>query len=306
MKYKLNRKLIPIRSEDEIGENEILVEVLTLGEFDEKYKGTYHHELLMDSMEHVQYSKVEILRSCTIGTILIPDKQDLIEKEFGFGFYIHKKHLVFIDDTQRIARIAARLPEIKAFDTTLEARFFIELLEFLINDDVLYLQRYEDKLVQVEEELMDHELEDFHEDILRYRREIMTLNGYYQQLSEMLQMMSENKNGLFNAEDCRILRVIANRADRLYDNTKMLREYTGQLREMYQSQIDIMQNKTMRILTVVTTIFMPLTLIAGWYGMNFRYMPELMSKYGYPGVIIFSILVVIIEIIYFKRKKWFD
>ena len=306
MKYKLNRKLIPIRNEEEIGENEIMVEVLTLGEFDEKYKGTYHHELLMDSMEHVQYSKVEILRSCTIGTILIPDKQDLIEKEFGFGFYIHKKHLVFIDDTQRIARIAARLPEIKAFDTTLEARFFIELLEFLINDDVLYLQRYEDKLVQVEEELMDHELEDFHEDILRYRREIMTLNGYYQQLSEMLQMMSENKNGLFNAEDCRILRVIANRADRLYDNTKMLREYTGQLREMYQSQIDIMQNKTMRILTVVTTIFMPLTLIAGWYGMNFRYMPELMSKYGYPGVIIFSILVVIIEIIYFKRKKWFD
>ena len=306
MKYKLNRKLIPINNEDEIGENEILVEVLTLGEFDEKYKGTYHHELLMDSMEHVQFSKVEILRSCTIGTILIPDKQDLIEKEFGFGFYIHKKHLVFIDDTQRIARIAARLPEIKAFDTTLEARFFIELLEFLINDDVLYLQRYEDKLVQVEEELMEHELEDFHEDILRYRREIMTLNGYYQQLSEMLQMMSENKNGLFNTEDCRILRVIANRADRLYDNTKMLREYTGQLREMYQSQIDIMQNKTMRILTVVTTIFMPLTLIAGWYGMNFKYMPELMSKYGYPGVIIFSILVVIIEIIYFKRKKWFD
>ena len=240
MKYKLNRKLIPIENEGEIDENEILVEVLTLGEFDEKYKGTYHHELLMDSMEHVQYSKVEILRSCTIGTILIPDKQDLIEKEFGFGFYIHKKHLVFIDDTKRIARIAARLPEIKAFDTTLDARFFIELLEFLINDDVLYLQRYEDKLVQVEEELMEHELENFHEDILRYRREIMTLNGYYQQLSEMLQMMSENKNGLFNAEDCRILRVIANRADRLYDNTKMLREYTGQLREMYQSQIDIM------------------------------------------------------------------
>ena len=54
MKYKLNRKLIPIENKDEIGENEILVEVLTLGEFDEKYKGTYHHELLMDSMENVQ------------------------------------------------------------------------------------------------------------------------------------------------------------------------------------------------------------------------------------------------------------
>ena len=306
MIYRLNRKLIPIENVSEVGENEILVEILTLGEFDEKYNGTYHHELLMDSMEHVQYSKVEILRSCTIGTILVPDKQDLLEKEFGFGFYIHKKHLLFIDDTKRIERIIARLPEIKAFDTTLEARFFIELLEFLINDDVLYLQRYEDKLVSLEEELMEHDIDDFHTDVLRYRREIMTLNGYYQQLTEMLQMMSENKNGLFNVEDCRIMRVIANRADRMYDNTKMLREYTGQLREMYQSQIDIMQNKTMRILTVVTTIFMPLTLIAGWYGMNFKYMPELMSKYGYIGVIVFSVLVVVVEIIFFKWKKWFD
>ncbi len=306
MKYKLNRRLIPIESESEVGENEILVEILTLGEFDEKYKGTYHHELLMDSMEHVQYSKVEILRSCTIGTILVPDKQDLIEKEFGFGFYIHKKHLLFIDDTQRIVKIAARLPEIKAFDTTLEARFFIELLEFLINDDVLYLQRYEDKLISVEEELTEQDIDDFHTEMLRYRREIMVLNGYYQQLTEMLQMMSENKNSLFNPEDCRILRIIANRADRLYDNTKMLREYTQQLREMYQSQIDIIQNKTMRILTVVTTIFMPLSLIAGWYGMNFRFMPELNSAYGYAGVIIFSILVVVGEIIFFKWKHWFD
>ena len=306
MKYKLNRRLIPIEDESEIAEKEILVEILTLGEFDEKYKGTYHHELLMDSMEHVQYSKVEILRSCTIGTILVPDKQDLLEKEFGFGFYLHKKHIIFIDDTDRIKRISARLPEIKATDTTLEARFFIELLEFIINDDVLYLQRYEDKLISVEEELMEQDIDDFHTDMLRYRREIMVLNGYYQQLTELLQMMSENKNGLFNVEDCRILRVIANRADRLYDNTKMLREYTKQLREMYQAQIDIIQNKTMRILTVVSTIFMPLTFIAGWYGMNFRFMPELGSRWGYLGISIFSLLVVVGEIIFFKWKKWFD
>ncbi|MGN0162007.1 MAG: CorA family divalent cation transporter [Candidatus Ornithomonoglobus sp.] len=306
MKYKLNRKLIPIFDESQIESDEILVEIMTLGEFDEKYKGNYHHELLMDSMEHIQFSKVEILRSCTIGTILVPDKQNLLEKEFGFGFYIHKRHLIFIDDTKRLQKIAARLPEIKAYDTTLEARFFIEIIEFLINDDVLYLQRYEDMLVDVEEELMEHEIDDFHTDILRYRREIMTLNSYYQQMTEALQMMSENKNGLFNAEDIRLLKVVANRADRLFDNTKMLREYTGQLREMYQAQIDIEQNKTMRILTVVTTIFMPLTLIAGWYGMNFQYMPELASKYGYIGVIAFSVLIIVVEVLFFKRKKWFD
>ena len=62
----------------------------------------------------------------------------------------------------------------------------------------------------------------------------------------------------------------------------------------------------MRVLTVVTTIFMPLSVIVGWYGMNFVHMPELVSKYGYIGVIIFSALVVIGEIAFFKWKKWFD
>ncbi len=111
---------------------------------------------------------------------------------------------------------------------------------------------------------------------------------------------------MFNTEDCRLFRLVASRADRLYDNTKMLREYTAQLRELYKSQIDIEQNKIMRTLTVVTTIFMPLTVIVGWYGMNFKFMPELASKYGYIGVIVLSLLVVIGEIAFFKKKKWFD
>ena len=60
----------------------------------------------------------------------------------------------------------------------------------------------------------------------------------------------------------------------------------------------------MTVLTVVTTIFMPLTLIVGWYGMNFRYMPELNYEWSYPVVIVLSILIVVISLIFFKKKKW--
>ena len=78
-----------------------------------------------------------------------------------------------------------------------------------------------------------------------------------------------------------------------------------QLRELYQSQQDAQQNKIMCILTIVTTLFLPLTLLTGWYGMNFAYMPELHWKYGYPAVIIAAIVIVAIEIMYFKKKKFF-
>ena len=64
------------------------------------------------------------------------------------------------------------------------------------------------------------------------------------------------------------------------------------------------QNRIMTVLTIVTVIFMPLTLIAGWYGMNFENMPELHAKFGYPAVIIASVLTVAVSIGLFKFKKW--
>ena len=68
--------------------------------------------------------------------------------------------------------------------------------------------------------------------------------------------------------------------------------------------MDVKQNNTIALLTIISTIFMPLTLIVGWYGMNFIYMPELHYKWAYPAVFIVSIVIVIGSIIFFKKKKW--
>ena len=62
--------------------------------------------------------------------------------------------------------------------------------------------------------------------------------------------------------------------------------------------------RIMTVLTVITSIFLPLTLIAGWYGMNFKYMPELEWRFSYPVVIIVSIAIVAACLTWFKRKKW--
>ena len=110
-------------------------------------------------------------------------------------------------------------------------------------------------------------------------------------------------NGGLSEEEKAQWQLFSNRAERLHDHVEMLREYLVQIRELYQSLIAVQQNQVMSILTVVTTIFLPLTLIAGWYGMNFPNMPEFGWKYAYPAVIIVSILVIILEIIYFKKKK---
>ena len=82
------------------------------------------------------------------------------------------------------------------------------------------------------------------------------------------------------------------------------REYVTQLRDLIQSQLDERQNRIMTVLTVITSIFLPLTLIAGWYGMNFRYMPELDWRWSYPAVLVVSVLIVVFCLVLFKKKKW--
>ena len=98
--------------------------------------------------------------------------------------------------------------------------------------------------------------------------------------------------------------MFTNRIMRLQDIVASTREYTVQVRDLYQTQISAKQNRIMTVLTVVTTIFSPLTLIVGWYGMNFKYMPEFDYEYSYPIVIIVCIVIVVGLLIFFKKKKF--
>ena len=76
-----------------------------------------------------------------------------------------------------------------------------------------------------------------------------------------------------------------------------------QLRETHDAMLDYNLNNIMKLFTVITTIFLPLSLIVGWYGMNFENMPELGWRYGYLGVIVFSVIVVVCCFIIFKKYK---
>ena len=143
----------------------------------------------------------------------------------------------------------------------------------------------------------------FQNEITPVRRELLILRSYYDELMDMGTELEQNENQIFEEKQLKYFGIITDRADRLMSRTAQLLEYAQQVREAYQSQVDSMQNKNMQFLTVISTLFFPLTLITGWYGMNFPGMPEFQWKYGYLAVIGVSVLLIIIEIVYFKKKR---
>ncbi|MEG0771310.1 MAG: CorA family divalent cation transporter [Clostridia bacterium] len=184
-------------------------------------------------------------------------------------------------------------------------RILWTFFEQLIAQNNSYIESFENRVNQLDEDvLLKKQRANFITDLMKIRKQLMYLKRFYQQLSDIFSFIDENDNEFFDDKTIKLFKILDNKADRLYSNVISLSDYISQIREAYQSDIDINLNKTMNLCTIIASIFMPLTLITGWYGMNLK-MPEYAMPYAYPIVVTLSVLIVIGCIIYFKKRKWF-
>lgn len=218
--------------------------------------------------------------------------------------YFSRQELFFLcGDSRmldRVREIVAEEREEEGEDNALLLyRFFARLLK----GDRIYLDRFETAVTDAEDEMLSGSGKEYLQKIIEFRKALLGLKSYYEQLAAIFDEMEANDNGLLGPDDTRRFHILGKRLERYLNEAGSLREYVSQMREAYQSKIDIQQNELMRLFTVITTIFLPLTLLVGWYGMNFN-IPEFSWAYGYAAVIAASILIVVGLMLYFKKKKW--
>ncbi len=178
------------------------------------------------------------------------------------------------------------------------------LFNLLLGEETGLLQRIDEALDELEDKAAERKAEDHASEIILLRKELAAVKHYFDSLYELLDELGENRNEVFTKGQLQVFRAHKNKANRLINRTLNLREQLTQVREAFQNQLDISLNETMRFFTVITAVFLPLTLIAGWYGMNLR-MPELKSALTYPIIIGVSLAFILISLIYCKRKGWF-
>lgn len=251
----------------------------------------------------IGFCKLERHSDYLFGTIHIPPKKNTLKSK-GFAFYIFHGKIAFIDDTDIVWKKMQDISAQKLRKNYNLGRFVYDFMGLLIEEDLLYLEIIEKDIAKEEERILSGHTDEFNYRMLQIKKKLATLHRYYSQLAETGEELADNKTEFFEKDDEYNFEVFTARVSRLGSETQVLREYAMQVQEVYQSEIGIRQNDVMKILTIVTTIFLPLTLLAGWYGMNFRYMPELACKYGYLAVIIAGIIIVIVELVIFKKKKF--
>lgn len=183
-------------------------------------------------------------------------------------------------------------------------KFLRLFLDHFTHDDRNVLIGIEEEIADLEEEFIVSIKNNLIDYISDSRRELLGLKQYYEQLLDIAEGIEENENKLIDQKELRYFKILTNRINRLLSNVLNLRDYLTQVREAYQAQLDISLNNVMKLFTVITSIFLPLSLIVGWYGMNLK-MPEYKWIYGYPFVIILSLFVALGTLFYFKKNKWF-
>lgn len=255
-------------------------------------------------LSEIFLTKAEVNYDSLTGTFAIPDRKNPSGDDLKFAFVLDEKGVIFIDDGDTALSIIRGVQRTKKWKMPSLERFLYDFLDQIVKDDLRLMENYENELDSMEQKIIDGDESLPSGRLNDIRSDIRYLRIHYEQLMDLAAEFEENENGFFKLENLRYFRLFINRAERLHEESMSLRDYTMQLRDLYKAHLDIKQNRIMTVLTVVTTIFMPLTLIVGWYGMNFRYMPELNYEWSYPVVIVLSILIVVISLVFFKKKKW--
>ena len=180
--------------------------------------------------------------------------------------------------------------------------FFFRLLDEIIQLDPYYFDNISEEIGRLEESILNEEAVEFSKEIITIRKHLALFKRHYDPIVDIIEDFVGNENGICSSQGVRYFRILKSRVNRLRAQVDSLSEYATHIREAYDAQVDINQHRIMKYFTFIASVFLPLTLIVGWYGMNFTTMPELTWKYGYIYVIIISLLSSFLCLYCFKKK----
>ena len=179
------------------------------------------------------------------------------------------------------------------------------ILDTIVDQNFILIDSLDEAITSLEDNLLTSEPNNNTlNTIQRLKREVIGIRRYVSPVRELIAGMLRSESELIDEKTHIYLRDVSDHAIRVTESIESYRDILTGLSEIYMSSVSNKMNEVMKVLTVFASIFIPLTFLAGIYGMNFEYMPELKWKWAYPALWAVFISIAIALLFYFRRKKW--
>lgn len=214
------------------------------------------------------------------------------------------RHYIITVTKQKINELRAVKPILWEQEVSEPDRFLYYLIDLVVDNYFTVGDRIEAKIEKLEEDILIHTKRSHLNEIIGLRSEILWLKKVLGPQKEVINILNKKDLRLIDDQLQKYFSDIYENAVKISENFDTFRELVGNLREAYQAAIANRANEIMRVFTAITTIFIPLTLITGIYGMNFDHMPELHWKYSY--YVVLGVMIALGAGMYylFRKRDW--
>ncbi len=178
------------------------------------------------------------------------------------------------------------------------------LIDAVVDNYFIILEKLGEKIETLEEELLDNPAPATLQSIHNLKRKLISLRKSVWPLREVINSLERGESSLFQESTSIYLKDVYDHTIQVIDTIETYRDMVSGMLDTYLSNVSIKMNEVMKVLTIIATIFIPLTFIAGIYGMNFEFMPELKWHWGYPVIWTVMCVIFIGMLLYFRKKKW--
>lgn len=268
-----------------------------------------HPLLLEDVLNTQQRPKVEDYEDYVFVSLKM---LGINEKGTGFvseqvSFVLGKNWVLSFQEQQGdvFDLLRGRLRENKGIIRTRKSDYlFYRFIDTIVDHYFLVVDFISDKILELEENTLKNPDNNHVKRIQHLKKQLVHLRKLVTPLRDALARIPRNENQLISPEIDPYFRDVYEHLVQVNEAIETQRDLLSSVMDLYLSGISNRMNQVMQVLTIISTIFIPLTFIAGIYGMNFTHMPELKTEYGYYVVWGIMIILAIIMILYFKRKRW--
>lgn len=267
------------------------------------------HKLTLEDISNInQRTKFEVYDNYIYIVVKLPDISEDILNFYQISMVLIGNNLIVFTEKEFpfIHEIIERLEKHKGVIRSKSVDYLLySLLDILIDEYFIILNHIAEKLEEVDEQVTINPQQSQLLDLKDIKQTLILLKKNLISLKEMTLFFNKEDGKFINKENLIYYRDLTDHILQISDNLDLLKDTTTNITEVYLSLIGNKTNDIMKVLTIISTIFIPLSFIAGLYGMNFTNMPELKWDYGYFYALGLMGIMVLIMVIIFKIKKWF-